>query len=311
VPLTIEQILNNFSSYKKQISPYIDTSAITLRRNSEWLEKMNLSDFFSIIQNINLGDATQREDFRARAKNAEGVSLAEACYGVLMGIDSLNLETDIELGGLDQLLNFNQCRKVLEISSKEKEVALTTPILEGTAGDGRKMSKSFGNYVALDATNEDKFGKIMSIPDNLMFSYFASFAPVMEKESDELKAFIEENPLEAKKQLATFIVALGSKELSQGEAEREKFERKFSKKEITEDDVIEIIGGGDETHFEVLSMSEYFESKSELRRLFEQGAVVHIKPSGEDMVLDLDTVVSEAEGIVRVGKRRFFKISIK
>lgn len=311
VPLTTEQILDNFSSYKNQIAPYLDISKISIRRNSEWLEKMNLSEFFGILQSINLSDATQREDFRARSKNSEGVSLAEACYGVLMGIDSLNLSTDVELGGLDQLLNFNQCRKVLEISGKKKEVALTTPILEGTAGDGKKMSKSLGNYIALGSANDDKFGKIMSIPDNLICSYFASFAQVTEKEVDELKVFISENPLEAKKQLASFIVALGSKDLSQGQLARENFERKFAKGEIIEADLVEVSGGGDETHFEVLSRSEHFGSKGELRRLFEQGAVVYIKPSGEEMVLNLDSVVSEAEGVVRVGKRKFFKISIK
>lgn len=306
-PLTESDIQNNFSSYKEQIAPYIAVDKLTIRKNSEWLRGMTLEQLFPLLQSINLSEAMQRDDFRMRGKNAEGVSLAEATYGLLMGIDSIELKTDVEIGGIDQLLNFQQCRTAMESKGLPKEIALTTPILVGTAGDGRKMSKSFGNYIALNSSPEEKFGKIMSIPDSIIFSYFKSFADVHESELNELKDFIEESPLEAKKQLGVFVVSLSEGSLDSGQIERDNFERKFSKGEISESDATELIVHGDETIFDVIFSSGQFESKSELRRLFEQNAVVSIR-SDEESVLTIDDNASKIIGLVRVGKRKFFSI---
>lgn len=306
-PLTESEIENNFSSYKDQITPYISVDDLTIRRNSEWLRAMTLDQLFPLLQSINLSEAMQRDDFRMRGKNAEGVSLAEATYGLLMGIDSIFLKTDVEIGGIDQLLNFQQCRTAMESKGLPKEVALTTPILVGTAGDGKKMSKSFGNYIALSASSEEKFGRIMSIPDTIVFPYFKSFADVHESELDELKDFIKENPLEAKKQLGAFIVSLSNGSLDSGQIERDSFERKFSKGEISESDATELIVHGEETIFDVIFSSGQFDSKSELRRLFEQNAVVSIR-NDDESVLALDDNAAQIIGLVRVGKRKFFSI---
>ena len=305
--LTASEIEKNFSSYKDQIKKYIDVSKITLRRNSEWLENMNLGDFFAIIQRISLSDASQREDFRARTKNNQGVSLAEACYGVLMGLDSVSLLSDVELGGIDQLLNFGQCRSVQEISGMEKEAALTTPILEGTSGDGKKMSKSLDNYIALDSASSEKFGKIMSIPDELIVPYFKSFAIIREDEIPEIERLTNNNPLEAKKQLATFIASLGEEDLSQGEKERTLFEDTFSQGRVSEEKILELKGGLNTSLFDALNESGHFKSKSELRRLFSQNAVTVRDGSGEKILKETNTL-GEISGIVRVGKRKFFKI---
>lgn len=306
-PLSETEIENNFSSYKEQITPYINVNKLTIRRNSEWLSGMTLDELFPLLQSINLSEAMQRDDFRMRGKNAEGVSLAEATYGLLMGIDSIVLKTDVEIGGIDQLLNFQQCRTAMESKGISKEVALTTPILVGTSGDGRKMSKSFGNYIALSSSSEEKFGKIMSIPDTVVFPYFKSFADVHDSELEELSDFIKENPLEAKKQLGAFIVALSTGSLDSGQAERDNFERKFSKGDISESDAIELIVHGEETIFDVIFSSGQFDSKSELRRLFEQNAVVSIR-NDEESVLALDDNAAQIIGLVRVGKRKFFSI---
>jgi tyrosyl-tRNA synthetase len=148
VPLSSEQIEENMKSYASQIGKYIDLRMIHIHYNSMWLGRMTLQEIFTIFQQINLSEAIQREDFRARMHNKQAVSLAEVCYGVLIGIDSVRLGTHVEIGGIDQLLNFQQCCKIMRQSGIDEEVILMTPILEGTSGDGKKMSKSYGNYIA-------------------------------------------------------------------------------------------------------------------------------------------------------------------
>lgn len=308
VPMTPEQIVKNMETYTNQIEKYIDLQALHIHYNTAWLNPMTLQEIFSIFQQINLSEAMQREDFRARMHNGQSVSLAEVCYGVLMGIDSVHLETHVEIGGIDQLLNFQQCRKIMRQSGMDEEVILMTPILEGTSGDGRKMSKSYGNYIAVNATHEDKFGKIMSIPDRLIGQYFRCFCDIHQQELNELDAFIEKNPLEAKKQLATLIIAHETKHIEDGLRERESFERRFSKKKINDEDCVKLNEKADTPIFDALLKSGQFKSKSELRRLFEQQAVRSINENG-DITLSPKVVVSQINGIIRVGKRRFFQLT--
>ncbi|MDQ0418622.1 tyrosyl-tRNA synthetase [Croceifilum oryzae] len=306
-PLSTEDIAENTKTYTDQVSTYIDVDKMQVHYNSQWLSSTTLPDIFAIFQQMSLAEATQRNDFRKRLENQQGVSLAEVCYGVLMALDSVNLESDIELGGIDQLLNFQQCRKVMEIYGMKEEVILTTPILEGTAGDGRKMSKSFENYIAVRSTVEDKFGKIMSIPDHLIMEYFLSFADVHEKEIEELQTFISTHPLEAKKQLGTYLVALETKHLDDGLTHREHFERKYSKREVTASDCIQLSTTKGTTYFEVLFDSNSFSSKSELRRMFQQQGVRAIGETEQILSIDDDVIES---GMVRVGKHKYFHISI-
>ncbi len=308
-PLNPEQIVKNMRTYTDQIGKYIDLRVLHIHHNAEWLNPMTLQEIFVIFQQINLSETMQREDFRERMRNEQAVSLAEVCYGVLMGIDSVHLGTHIEVGGIDQLLNFQQCRKIMRQSGMDEEVILMTPILEGTSGDGKKMSKSYGNYVAVNATHEDKFGKIMSIPDRLIGQYFRCFADVHKRELDELDIFIVENPLEAKKQLATLIIALETKSIEDGLRERESFERKFSQKKIRDEDCVELAEDASTTILDALLKSSQFKSKGELRRLFEQQAVRTVSEDGE-ITLSPETVISQIHGVVRVGKRRFFQFVV-
>lgn len=307
-PLTQEQIEANQATYTKQISRFINVSKLSVRKNSEWLSSMTLEKLLPVLQSISMTEAVQREDFRARFKNDQAVSIAEATYGVLMGLDSVALETDIELGGIDQLLNFQQCRAVQTHFGQKEEVVITTPILEGTSGDGRKMSKSFNNYIAATAPVSEKFGKIMSIPDNLILSYFKSFADIRAQEIEEMTSAIAENPFEMKKQLASFIVGLETGSLENGYIERENFESKFSDVKITEKDVQKITVSAGVQLFDALFSTGVFESKAELRRLFEQNAVRQVN---EESVLSVDTPVDQIEGFLRVGKLRFFSIEIE
>ncbi|MDB5265598.1 MAG: Tyrosine--tRNA ligase [Parcubacteria group bacterium] len=305
VPLSPEKIAENKTTYVSQIGKYLSVEKVSIHHNTTWLNPMSLSDVFGIFQSLNLAEALQREDFRERGRKGQGVSLAEVCYGVLMGIDSLHLQTDVEVGGIDQLLNFQQCRTIMRNAGLEEEVILMTPIIEGTSGDGRKMSKSYNNYIAVNSSQADKFGKIMSIPDRLIFQYFLSFADVHQRELDELRIFVEANPFEAKKQLATVVASLETKNPDDGLRERDTFERLFSQQVIHDDDYVQLNVEPGATALVALYASGKFQSKAALRRLFEQNAVRSVTDS---VLIKQDDQVPEGGWRVRVGRRMFFKI---
>jgi|GEM_PF-526333 len=319
--ITDEQIAKNYETYVSQVSRFVDTSKFTFRKNSEWLSKYSMADFFALGQQVNLATLMQRDDFRKRME-AGSVTYAEVGYALLMGLDSVALNTTIELGGVDQLLNLQQCREVQRIYGQKPETIIVNPILEGLSGDGRKMSKSFNNYVALIAEPEDKFGKLMSLPDNLIVQYFKCFAYLYEEELEELESFVRGQPMEAKKQLATYFVAIEGKSLDVGLAERAKFESKFSKKELSEDDfeVINIqvgntVDGGAPTFYkeelllDVLMRSGKFKSRGELKRLLFGGAIRDLSVDQNGVVIKEDLVVDKNMRI-KVGKLNFFAINI-
>lgn len=300
--LTAKEVKANAKGFTAQIKPYIDVRKGKVHFNSKWLSKMSLSDMIAHLQHISLSSATQRDDFRKRLAAGNSVSLAETIYGFLMGLDSLHLKSDIEIGGVDQLINIQQCRELMAAERVPVEVALCTPIIEGTDGSGKKMSKSVGNTINLKASREDKFGKVMSIPDKLILPWYLAFTDVHENEIDALETEIEANPLEMKKQLGILLIALETKSKDQGQAEREKFEKKFAKKELSDEDFTVVSAAPDSLLFDALA--PHFPSKSELRRLFEQRAV---KNADTDEAFALEVKASDLK--VRVGKMRFFKIT--
>lgn len=226
--LTNETIMDNLKTYKEQIGMFVNLDKVEICLNSNWINKLTPADLFGFLQMISLTQATQRKDFKTRIENGSAVSLAEVCYGPLMGIDSFVLNADIEIGGVDQLLNFMQCRDIMEKKGMKPEIALMTPILEGTSNDGRKMSKSFGNAIAVLEDDEEKFGKFMSINDDLILPYFKCFAFINDSDLAELDSFVKAEPNEAKKQLATFFIAMQHHDMNAGETARLAFERKFS-----------------------------------------------------------------------------------
>lgn len=302
--LTEKEVKANAKGFASQINPYINPKKMKVHFNSKWLSKMNLAAMLGHMQHISLSSATQREDFRKRLAAGQGVTLAEVVYGFLMGLDSIQLKSDIELGGIDQLINFQQCRELMSSEGMAPEVILCTPIIEGTDGSGKKMSKSLGNGIPLRASHEEKFGKVMSIPDKLILPWYIAFTDVHEREVEDLKKMIDENPLEMKKQLGILLIALETKSLKEGQIQRENFERKFAKKELTQDDFTTVEAVAGNTFFDVLV--PHFQSKSELRRLFEQGGV---KNSETEEALTLQTPASNLH--IRAGKRQFFKVIVK
>ncbi len=307
VALTSEQIQANMKTYRDQIGRFIQLDRVEVFYNSSWLNALSLNDVFDVFGGINMSEAMQRDDFRARAKNAQGVSLAEVCYGVLMGLDSIQLKSDVEVGGIDQLLNFQQCRKVMRQRGLAEEAVLMTSLIEGTAGDGRKMSKSLGNYIAAQAPADDMFGKIMSIPDRLLQSYFMAYGHVRIDEVEAIQQFVQHEPMEAKKQLGALIVAIAHNSWETGCAERENFERKFSERTLTEEDFICVHAQSGDKILEALFAAGHYSSKGELRRMFTQNGVRLLLNDGSEKTLSMDDVVC-GECKVRVGKRALYKI---
>ena len=297
--LTSKQTEENMKTYTDQIGMFVDLDKINIKFNSEWIDKTTPYGLFETFQMINISQAMQRDDFRKRMENGSSVSLAEVCYSVLMGLDSVALNCDVEIGGVDQLLNFQQCRDIMKGNGMAEEIALMTPILEGTSGDGRKMSKSYGNAIAVLEDPNEKFGKFMSIKDEQIMPYFRCFAFMNNHERSQLEDFIKENPFEAKKQLASFFVSLQAKDIAQGERARAEFERKFSKKTINAEDCIEIQLEDGDTCYTALSRAKLM-SNSELRRMFIGKAVRNIE---DGQICDKDALATS--GKIRVGKRIF------
>lgn len=306
--LTDEKIAENVSTFRAQVDKYFDTNAdnVHVSNNSEWLKDMPFSTIFEYMQEVNLSMAMQRRDFRSRVLGGKSVSLAEAFYGTMMGIDSEVLKTDIEIGGIDQLLNFQQGRDVQRNRGQEPEDVIMTPILEGTSGGGLKMSKSLGNFVPLRAEASEIYGKMMSIPDDLVEKYIRAFAPVQQSELEQIRKDIMSDPLEMKKQLATYMAALSTSSLETGMEECENFERRFAKKILSEEDLA-ILPANSDTLIDALIATGTYKSRGDIRRLAQQGAIkINGQKVGEE---SLFAAMPTTDSIVTVGKRAAYRIA--
>jgi tyrosyl-tRNA synthetase len=306
--LTDEKIAENVSTFRAQVDKYFDTNAdnVHVSHNSEWLKDIPFSTIFGYMQEVNLSMAMQRRDFRSRALGGKSVSLAEAFYGTMMGIDSEVLKTDIEIGGIDQLLNFQQGRDVQRNRGQEPEDVIMTPILEGTSGGGLKMSKSLGNFVPLRAEASEIYGKMMSIPDDLVDKYIRAFAPVQQSELEQIRKDITSDPLEMKKQLATYMAALSTSSLETGMEERENFERRFAKKILSEEDLA-ILPAHSDSLIDALIATGTYKSRGDIRRLARQGAIkIDGQKVGEE---SLFAAMPATDSIVKVGKRAAYRIA--
>ena len=308
--LTDAEIASNVASYRSQVHNFFDTNGenVRIHRNSTWLGEMALHETFQYLQMVNLSEATRRKDFRERMQRGAAVTLAEAMYGTLQGIDSVHLGSDVEIGGIDQLLNVQQARSVQRNRGQNAEDILLTPIIEGTTGDGRKMSKSYGNYIATNADADDIFGQIMSIPDTLIVPYIVAFAPVSKGDIQALHTATQMYPYEQKKQLAKYLVATATGSIEQGDIAKENFERKFSLRQTDESDYTEVVASLEDSVLSALVKTGGFKSNGEIRRLASGGG---IKINGCKITEDgLQELVDNGHKIL-VGKRRGFKISLQ
>jgi len=284
-----------------------DDSVLEVRYNSEWLAKLDMGDVLELTSKVTVAQVLERGDFQKRFNDNQPISLMEFMYPLLQGMDSVAVDADIELGGSDQLWNNMMGRVLQERYGKRGQMVMTMPLLVGTDGE-HKMSQSLGNYIAVDDDPADMFGKVMSIPDQLMAQYFQLAADLPEEEVEAVIEGLDDgslHPGETKRRLGREIVGLywGSEAAKEAEAA---FDQVFKRGEIP-DEVQGFALPSDDPIFlpALLREAGLVKSSSEARRLISQGAV---KMDGET-VTDETLSRSTLDGItVQVGKRRFVKL---
>jgi len=298
--LTYNQIEKNFQTYKKQASKILDFSKVTVRHNSEWLRKLGFDDVIKLTRNFSLNDFISRELIKKRLSTKSSVSLPEVLYPVMQGYDSYFLDTDIQVGGTDQVFNMQAGRTLQKkLRDKESFVLETKFPLEGT--DGRKMSKSWGNAIWLDDGPDEIFGKVMSLKDDLILKYFEMATNTGLKKLKEISDALSsgENPLKIKKELAFTIV---SELHSQSDAKRaqENFEHTFQEKTPTFDIKVK----AEETLAKTIIPFSPRESMASVKELIRQGAVDVNGKSVTDGSIKL-----KVGDEIKVGERTFLKVS--
>lgn len=307
--LTSEQIQENFKTYKKQAEKILDFSKVTVRYNSEWLKKLNLADVIKLSQRFSMNDFISRELIRKRLQTDGRVGLHEVLYPMMQGYDSYFMDTDIQLGGTDQTFNMQAGRTLQKILRDKESFVMSNVFLEGT--DGRKMSKSWGNAIWLDEKATDMYAKVMSINDALLEQYFLLGTNISLSEVEKIKQELKNNrnPMQIKKDLARKIVSELHNEEEAKEAE-EYFKKTVQEKEIPQNvEEVTLPKNLQEgaTLADVLSALNLAASKSEAKRLIEQGGVT----VDNETIIDPNTpFVQKEDSIIKVGKRKFIKIKV-
>ncbi len=301
--LTEEEVKENSRTYFEQVFKVLDREKTIVRYNSEWLARLTAKDIIEISSTYTVARMLERDDFAKRYKENIPISIHEFLYPIFQGYDSYAVHADIEVGGTDQVFNFLVAREIQKHFGEEPQVILTVPLLEGT--DGKlKMSKSYDNYIGLTEKPEDIYGKVMSIPDTLIYKYYKLVLYYDDESLKKVESFIREDPRGAKAKLAYEIVKLLHSEEDAKRAE-EHFNRVFREKKIP-DNIPEFELPKEGLNIvEILYRSGLVTSKSEARRLINQRAV---KLNGEP-VTNIDTVLKrDGEKVLKVGKRKFLKL---
>lgn len=300
--LTSEQIRANFETYKKQAEKVLDFSKVTVRFNSEWLQKLTFTEIVKLTQHFSAGDFVGRELIKKRLTEGKKVGLHELLYPVMQGYDSYFMDTDIQLGGTDQTFNM-QAGRILQKDLRNKEsFIIANGFLEGT--DGRKMSKSWGNAIWLTDEPDEMFGKVMSLRDELIEQYFTLATSVPHEELDVITARLKngENPMTVKKQLAhRMVTELHSKQAA--DSAQTEFETRFQKGRVAESNLPVVSLRTLKTRSAIADTLVSFglvSSKSEAKRLVEQKAV---KINGAAVVSPKDEPVLHAGDTIEVGRK--------
>ena len=306
-PLNQNDIEENAKSYKTQVFKILDSKLTDVRFNSEWSKKLGAEGIIKLASQYNLARMLERDDFNKRYKSNQSIALHELLYPLIQANDSITLHADIELGGTDQKFNLLVGRDLQKSFGQEPQVVITVPILEGLDGKN-KMSKSLDNYVGIDESPNEMFGKIMSISDELMWRWFdlLSF-----KSSDEINALKSEqdngkNPRDIKIELAKELIARFHDEKSANDAESN-FIDQFQKKNIPDDieEILHKISGDSIPLANLLKDCGMTSSTSEAMRMIQQGAV----RIDEQKITDkTHQVFIGTSAVYQVGKRKFKKI---
>ncbi|MDR2860747.1 MAG: tyrosine--tRNA ligase [Elusimicrobiota bacterium] len=297
--MTQEQIKHNTKSYTDQVFKILDREKTIVEYNSKWLDALGIDGLLSLASKSTVAQMLVRDDFEKRYKSDKPISIVEFLYPLLQAYDSVALEADVELGGNDQKFNLLLGREIQKDYGLEPQIVLTMPLLEGTDGI-KKMSKSYGNYIALNDTPKDMFGKIMSVSDEIMFRYYELLTQA------DLKAVKEMHPKQAKSDLA-FEITQRYWNKQEAQNAKDEFDRVFAKKDIP-DDIQEFIIEKPAKVSDILVSSLLVSSKNEARRLIDQGGV---KIDSKKISADIEINPEKKAVILQAGKRKFIKIILK
>lgn len=302
--LTPQQVLENARTYKEQIGKILDVEKLEVRFNSEWLGPLRLADFLGVASKLTIPRLLERDDFTERIKTGASLTVTESLYPLLQAYDSVALKSDVELGGTDQKFNLLLGRPLQERFGQPPQVVATLPLLEGTDG-AQKMSKSLGNAVGVTDSPEEIFGKLMSIPDKLTPKYFELLT------DEDLKEVGALHPMEAKARLAKVLVAQFHGEAAARAAE-EHFNTVFRKRSLPERIPefrvpADLVRAGRASPVEILARAKLAPSKSQARRLIQQGGV---DLDGRRLTDPQSPIPVKAGSVLKVGKRHFLKLTL-
>lgn len=295
--LTADQIKANAATYQEQAFKILDRSKTELHFNSEWLQDFMSVKLLDTLKRHTIQQVLAREDFKARIKDNSPLTMLETLYPLLQGYDSVAVKADVELGGNDQLTNLLMGRKMQADVGQEAQIALTMPLLLGLDGV-KKMSKSYGNYIAFNDSPNDIFGKVMKVSDELMVSYYELLT---DADLAEVKSL---HPMEAKKRLAETITRRYHGQ-DAGPQARKFFEDTFSKKELPTD-IKELPMPSGTSLSEMILRAGGCKSRNEARRLILQGGV---KMDGNKAAAD-SPIASPASFVLQMGKHQFVRITL-
>ena len=303
--LTIEDARDNAKTYLDQAGEVLNMETLRVVYNSKWLNEMSFSDVIKLSGSTTVARMLERDDFNKRYASEVPISLHEFLYPLAQAQDSVELVSDVELGGTDQKFNLLMGRNLQKIVGQKPQCILTMPILEGTDGI-EKMSKSYGNDIGMSDSANDMYGKTLSIPDNIMLSWFTLAADVGKNDLDEVSQKLEDgstNPMVLKRELARKIVTFYHNEDEAIEAENH-FNQVTVSKGVP-DDIDDYHLEEDDLLVNIIADSGLLNSKSEARRMIKQSAV---KIDGET-VTDIHHKITTSDSfILKVGKRKFLKV---
>ncbi len=310
--LSKEEVLKNARTYQEQIFKVIDKDKTEVRYNSEWLGALNFSDVIALASKYTVARMLEREDFKKRFEGHESIGIHEFFYPLMQGYDSVAIKADIELGGTDQRFNLLMGRTIQKDYGQESQIALMMPLLEGTDGV-EKMSKSLGNYIGIYEEPDQIYGKVMSIPDEMMIKYYELATDIHPDEISKIKASLEDgayHPRDAKMRLAREITSLYHGEEAAQKAE-EQFKAVFQKGGLPDDIPTfavpeELVSDEGVDMARLIAEAGLAPSTSQARRLINQGAV---RVNGEK--IDGIKISSlKDQDVVQVGKRNFITIKM-
>ncbi|MFS1461964.1 tyrosine--tRNA ligase [Vibrio lentus] len=305
-PLSREDVLKNAETYKEQVFKILDPAKTQIRFNSEWLSELGAEGMIRLASNQTVARMLERDDFKKRYAGGQPIAIHEFMYPLLQGHDSVALESDVELGGTDQKFNLLMGRELQKAAGQKPQAVLMMPLLVGLDGV-KKMSKSAHNYIGISEAPSEMFGKIMSISDDLMWSYYEllSFRPL--EEVAELKAGVDagKNPRDVKVLLAKEIIARFHSE-ADAEAAEQEFVNRFAKNQVP-DEMPEFEFEAGLPIANVLKEAGLVNSTSDAMRMIKQGAA---KLEGEK-IEDSRFVPESGTAVYQVGKRKFARITIK